>query len=99
MVTSLPRTGAAGAVIDTSVVGAAVVATGRDWEQPANANTPAAGTIAKHLRSMGISMPRDTAVGYTAQAGRSGRGGANTSMLPLASRTINAGKGFGAIGN
>ncbi len=38
-------------------------------------------------------------MGYTAQAGATGLAGANTSITPLTSRTINLGNGFGAIGN
>ena len=33
------------------------------------------------------------------QAGSFGRGGANTSITPPCSRTINVGNGFGVIGN
>ena len=42
-----------------------VPAVGREAEHPANNSTPTASTAAKCFRSMGISMPRDSAVGYT----------------------------------
>jgi hypothetical protein len=43
-----------------------VPAAGREAEQPADNSTPTAITAAKRVRSMGISMPTDRAVGYTA---------------------------------
>jgi len=69
----------------------------RDAEHPAS-NSALTASTAKCFRGMVI-MPRDRKVGYTSQAGSSSRGGANTSIDPLASRTINVGNGFGAIGS
>jgi hypothetical protein len=74
-------------------------ALGREPEHPATKTAPAANTAPRCLRSMTMFMPEDKAAGYTTYAGWSGCAGANTSMTPLPSRTINAGNGFGAIGN
>jgi hypothetical protein len=115
MLTWLPLTGAAGAVTDAvpdgepGIAGIPLMpdipgvppapepkvtdgcAAGGEDEHPPSNSTPAANGATKRFRGMGISMPLDRAVGYT--------GGANTSIAPLTSRTINVGSGFGAIGN
>ena len=71
----------------------------RDAEHPASTSTLTANTATVGFRNMAIVMPGNRAVGYTAQAGAAGLAGANTSIAPLTSRTINVGNGFGAIGN
>jgi hypothetical protein len=42
-----------------------VPAVGREAEHPANNSTPTANAATKCFRSMAISMPRDSVVGYT----------------------------------
>jgi hypothetical protein len=68
-------------------------AAGGDDEQLAS-STPRADAATRCFRSLAMFMPRDMAAGYTLR-----RGGANTSITPLTSRTISAGNGFGVIAN